>query len=41
MKFIQIHGKIKNQNGWIMLRMMYYVLLFHILKLWKKLLILV
>ena len=39
MKCFQILGKIKNQNGEITFRMMYYVLLFHmlgVLKLWRK-----
>ena len=39
MRFIQILGKIKRINGWIMLKTMSYVLMFHILdmvKQWKK-----
>ena len=39
MKFIQILGKIKKTIGSIMLKKMYYLLLFHmlgILKLWNK-----
>ena len=44
MKFIQIHREIKTENGWIMLKTMFYVLLsvmLDIVKLWKILLVLV
>ena len=36
MRCLRILGKIKSQSGWIMLKMMYYVLLFHMLGILKQ-----
>ena len=39
MKFIQLHGKVRNTNDYLMLKLTYYVPLSHMLdtlKQWKK-----